>query len=856
MSTDRIERTSIWANSLGQEDRKSNAELERLRSSFRDVRNKAAVLTNQISSDFRNLTQHDISHLDALWETASLLIGEEYKINPVEAYVLGCAILLHDSGLSFAAFEGGTSEIRESTFWLDLNKELLSKNPDRDKEELMQICDFISVRYLHAEQAQVLMTRRWKNPRDGSPIFLIEDSELRNSYGSIIGEIAASHHWEIEKLDSLPSQINAIPGFPRDWRINPRKLACILRCADAMHIDSERAPTFLFALYEKAGVSFDHWNGQNKMAQVDLYAHDENSETLIFTSTSNFEEGESDSWWVIYDALTLVSKEISNSNNYLEKRFSKDTMFKVRKVYGLESLDKITEVIKVQNWTPNLTQLHVGNIESLITNLGGEKLYTQKDKFMVVARELLQNSTDAIRARRKLESGFRGRIKIFLKKIDLGIVFEILDDGVGMSQGILTGSLLDFGTSFWTSSLIKQEFPGLLSSNYKSIGQFGIGFYSSFMVSKSVLVSSIRYDASRDSANTLLFKNGITLRPLLKKTNEVLDGFQTRVSLLLKDETLNSLEEIEILSNPPLNPNFKVPLSDYFCSLCPALDIDLYLNINDNEELIHPEIKEDGFDSLEFLKKLAFNDYFLNEGISKYIEANHHRLDFIYDKDTIVGIAALSTQIKNDCTYLNNRTIGGFSVNVHERRSLQFIGCADHVPISANRTTNRIDIPKPQLDQWIEKQKEKLPFDKLNPIERIGTMMNLCSLEYDPIEYFTILARQGENHYFVDESNLFEFISKKGLTIMLTSGHSYLSNRFKMNQVAGRLVYWPVSSGGLFNTAKLSESNVPTEDYSILGCIHRLAKKHSVDLEWDFEDHVINGEFDQFKILNYSIKSS
>ena len=129
MASERIEQSSIWLNSLGQKDKKCKKQLERLRSSLSNMRNKAAMLTAQIASDFKQLTQHEVSHLDALWETASVIAGDNYNINPLEGYILGAVILLHDSALSFAAYEGGIKEIRATEIWLDLYEENKKKLP-------------------------------------------------------------------------------------------------------------------------------------------------------------------------------------------------------------------------------------------------------------------------------------------------------------------------------------------------------------------------------------------------------------------------------------------------------------------------------------------------------------------------------------------------------------------------------------------------------------------------------------------------------------------------------------------------------------------------------------------------------
>jgi Histidine kinase-, DNA gyrase B-, and HSP90-like ATPase len=853
MSSERIKNTTIWQSSLGMNDEKNNEQLERLRVSLSDMRKKVAVLTNQISSDFKQLTQHDVSHLDALWVTTSTIIGEDYKINPLEAYVLGASILLHDSALSFAAYEGGVTEIRNSKIWLDLHEENKRKNPSKSQEELSAICDFISIRYLHSEQAKSLTSRIWKNPKDGSQLFIIEDSELRTSYGELIGEIAASHHWEIEKLSSIRSQINAIPGFPKEWKVNGQKLACILRCADAAHIDSERAPTFLFALYERNGVSFNHWLAQNKMAQVDIYENDSSNETLLFTSTSAFNENEADAWWVMYDALTLIGKELNASNAFLESNFGENLIFKAKRVYGLESLETLCSVIQVKGWKPNSTELHVGNIERLIKNLGGEKLYTQKDKFMVAIRELIQNSADAVRARRLLDKSYDGKILIEIEKDISGTFLKIIDDGVGMSKRVLTGSLLDFGTSFWSSSIIKDEFPGLLSSNYKSIGQFGIGFYSIFMIAESVTVTSRRFDSAYNSALSLLFKNGLSLRPLLKENEKTPDGFSTVIKLKLKEGILDPLDEVEILSNPPLNPNFKVPFDVYLSSIFPGLDVNVNLRINEIETKIHTSLKDSDFNLEEWFKRLSFCDYQSNDNIKLYIQQNIERLEYLYDDDHIIGLAAISTTQDNGCNYLNNRTIGGLTVDVHERRSNIFIGFLNHEATFANRTTNKIDISDITLNKWVTSQKAKLNPENLDPISRIAIMSNLIELQADPIDYFGLIAFKNNIPLFLTKENFFETIADSGIVFLVGVPYKYLGQHFNYTSYKDYVLYKPITAGTV-NLVKLDKDYTPISDNSLLYCIVRLAKLRNIELEWNLSNEIINGTLESYNPLICKIK--
>jgi hypothetical protein len=61
-------------------------------------------LAGEISQDLKHFTVHDITHIDALWQTADLIVGDDYPFTPTEAFVLGEAFLLHDLGLALASY--------------------------------------------------------------------------------------------------------------------------------------------------------------------------------------------------------------------------------------------------------------------------------------------------------------------------------------------------------------------------------------------------------------------------------------------------------------------------------------------------------------------------------------------------------------------------------------------------------------------------------------------------------------------------------------------------------------------------------------------------------------------------------
>ena len=344
-----FENTTLWQSSLArQENDQFHNERERLRSQFFTFRKKVSQLVTRISAQLPNLTLHDISHLDALWEVASLIAGSDYPLNPLEGFILGGAFLLHDAALCFEAFGGGVNEVRATRAWQDAFVAESQRDGERLREEIKKVADFLALRQLHAEQAETLVEREWPYPDSSGSTYLIDDEHLRRHLGKLIGQIASSHHWSIEEVGSrLRQQVNAPGEFPRTWRIDPVKIACLLRCADALHIDNNRAPDFLYALFKQRGISFLHWQAQNWLSHADLDSSDDTA--VLITSTCAFPEESSDSWWIAFDAVCVADKEIQASNALLKSReTAQSTSFQVRRTKGTDSPEDMAQYIELR----------------------------------------------------------------------------------------------------------------------------------------------------------------------------------------------------------------------------------------------------------------------------------------------------------------------------------------------------------------------------------------------------------------------------------------------------------------------------------------------------------------------------
>src|ERR1039457_3046971 len=112
--------TRLWKSAfIPRRESSANAESrDRLRRAYLSFRDRVAVLVNQIALDLPQLTVHDITHCDALWTTADLIAGS-LELTPAETFVLGGAILIHDSALSLAAYPKGLDSLKQLKAWAD-----------------------------------------------------------------------------------------------------------------------------------------------------------------------------------------------------------------------------------------------------------------------------------------------------------------------------------------------------------------------------------------------------------------------------------------------------------------------------------------------------------------------------------------------------------------------------------------------------------------------------------------------------------------------------------------------------------------------------------------------------------------
>ena len=166
-----------------------------------------------------------------------------------------------------------------------------------------------------------------------------------------------------------------------------------------------------------------------------------------------------------------------------------------------------------------------------LLNMMINSIYTHKEIFL---REIISNASDAID---KLYFKSLTDTSVGIKKSDFAIniaidkenrTLTVSDNGIGMTEEDLENNLGTIANS--GSFAFKKDND--LGDDVDIIGQFGVGFYSTFMVAKEVTVVTKAFGSDQAYKWTSDGVEGYTIEECDKP-----DGVGTTITLKLKDDT-------------------------------------------------------------------------------------------------------------------------------------------------------------------------------------------------------------------------------------------------------------------------------------------------------------------------------
>ncbi|MBC1806080.1 HSP90 family protein [Listeria sp. FSL L7-0993] len=282
------------------------------------------------------------------------------------------------------------------------------------------------------------------------------------------------------------------------------------------------------------------------------------------------------------------------------------------------------------------------NLAGMIDILSNH-LYDEKDVYI---RELLQNATDAIRARKKIDPTLEGKIHASL----IGDINEktliLEDNGIGLTEDEVHAFLATIANS----SKGEKNFDGESSNDF--IGRFGIGLLSCFIVSDEIVMIS----TSQKDGGTTEWRGKAdgtySVRKIETDTRE--PGTQVYLRLRAGLEDHPECEEVEYLINT---------LKKYGASL----ESNIIVEINGLEEEINSWTKK--FSDKETLFKLS-KEQIIQYG--EYILGTHFQDYFLIENESgrTFGIAYMiphavqMNAIRKNTVFLNNMYVTSEANNI------------------------------------------------------------------------------------------------------------------------------------------------------------------------------------------------
>jgi hypothetical protein len=443
---------------------------------------RAIELMKTVRDTFPTYTLHDERHICNVISLMEQILNdsEVEKLSVGECAMLILVACYHDVGMCYTE-EQRKNELKSARFL-----QYLEKNPkiylqvEKNKEVNKEISEEIQLEYfrkIHHLRVSELLSENWE-------INFVRKDRLI--------EICRSHG---ESIEDAICKLHYDKSQETDYVL----CAILLRLSDILDFDSSRAPDVLYK-FQKINTAKD------PMANVEWQKH---------MSSRGFKFIGDKERVLTYSAVCENMQdeyEISKFLDYID--YELDTCRVKLEEYGqekwrtLQITTKIDRNIERQGYQTGeyCITLEADNVLQLLV---GNDLYESDLTFI---RELMQNSLDAVRARKMVDRRWKYREEnqiILSSWIDQDGFqwFKIDDCGIGMTEQMIINFFLRAGKSYYQSDEFKKiSYDNRKYYDFLPISQFGIGILSCFLKGDRMEISTRHY---KDGKGIRFTMNGI-----------------------------------------------------------------------------------------------------------------------------------------------------------------------------------------------------------------------------------------------------------------------------------------------------------------------------------------------------------
>lgn len=438
---------------------------------IKQAANYAEKILSQMRSAgiFLEYTEHDIQHSRRMLQICERLVPKKVQLNEIEKGLLVLAAYFHDIGMVV------NKEIKEDIlknksvenvdpYYLPTIQEFSLNYGERVTINDKLLEDYVRS-YHHVLSARHVVSN-WN------------EIGISENFRNILADICRSHgerKLNEEAKYNTQYQVTTPAGTVS---VNIQYIAILLRLADILDSTCMRTPHILYKwILPIDAKAIEEWKRQ--MATVGVGPRIEKPKIIDISGDVSDP--------AIFEAVEEYSGHILNEIEYCRKIMSGYPLSLAER-YALDVEDVSLDTFRTTGFEKKKLQF-TADTEKVVKLFMGEQLYAIPQDEAI--RELLLNAVDACRLRAEIDSttGYWPVVKIVVNSADNALT--IIDNGIGMNQYIVDNYLLKIGRSYYISPDFKKH-----QTKFKPSSRFGIGFLSSFLIAKSVEVTTRHLDGS------------------------------------------------------------------------------------------------------------------------------------------------------------------------------------------------------------------------------------------------------------------------------------------------------------------------------------------------------------------------